>query len=49
MARIRSIEDRIVETREKLRDLNERKKLKDLKNRIDLRKGRRRRPGRRKF
>jgi hypothetical protein len=38
MARIRSIEDRINEARERLRDLQDRKKLKDMRERVRSRK-----------
>ncbi len=42
---IKDVEDRIVETREKLRDLQDRKKLRDMQNRIS---NRRRSPKKRK-
>jgi len=42
VARIRTLEDRIIETREKLRDLNDRKKLKDMRQRISARRPKRR-------
>lgn len=43
MARVRPLEDRIRETREKLRDLEDQKRLRDLKQRMNARKKPRRR------
>jgi len=43
MARIRSIEERIIEMREKLRVLQDRKRLRDMQNRLRSRVGKRKR------
>lgn len=47
MARIRSLEERIMEMREKLRELQDRKRLRDLRNKV-ARESRNRRVGRRR-